>query len=87
MCVFTSKTQSSWCPKTIRSSLSTSCAKKIHSGTDPCLSCENDFCMNYMSTCAESGTKNELCQHFGQIVAANTSFSETVVLLDEILDS
>ena len=50
--------------------------KKIHSGTDPCLSCECDFCMNYMSICAESGTKNKLGWHFGQAVAANTSFSE-----------
>ena len=30
--------------------------KKIHSGTDSCLSCESDFCMNYM--CAKSGLKS-----------------------------
>ena len=37
--------------------------------------------------CAKSGLKNELCRHLGQVVAANTSFPEPVVLLDEILDS
>ena len=58
--------------------------EKIHSGTDPCLSCESDFCMNYMSMCAKSGLKNQLCWHLGQVVAANTSFPEPVVLLDEI---
>ena len=36
---------------------------------------------------AKSGLKNELYQHLGQVVAASTSFSEPVVLLDEILDS
>ena len=37
--------------------------------------------------CAKSGLKNELCRHLGQVVAANTSFPEPVVPLDEILDS
>ena len=43
--------------------------------------------MNYMSMSAKSGLKNELCRHLGQVVAANTSFPEPVVQLDEILDS
>ena len=43
--------------------------------------------MNYMSMCAKSGLKNELCRYLGQVVATNTSFLEPVVLLDEILDS
>ena len=42
--------------------------------------------MNYMSTYAKSGLKNELCRHLGQVVATNTFFPEPVVLLDEILD-
>ena len=61
--------------------------KNIYRGTDPCLSCESRFCMNYMSMCAKSGLRNELCRHLGQVVAANTSFPEPAVLLDEILDS
>ena len=42
--------------------------------------------MNSMPMCAKSGLKNELCRHLGQVVAANTSFPESIVLLDEILD-
>ena len=39
--------------------------------------------MNYMSMCAKSGLKNELCRHLGQVVAAKTSFPELAVLLDK----
>ena len=84
VCVLTSKTQSSWCPKAISiKAIHFMCKKKMRSGTDPCLSCESDFYMNYMSMCAKSGLKNELCRHLGQVVAANTSFPEPAVLLDE----
>ena len=88
MCVLTLKTQSSWCPKIISiKAIHIMFKKKLHSGTDPCLSCKSDFCMNCMSMCAKSGLKNVLCRHLGQVVAANTSFPEPVVRLDEILDS
>ena len=54
-----------------------------HNSTDPCFSCESNFCMNYMSMSAKSGLKNELCRHLGQVVAAKTSFPELAVLLDK----
>ena len=37
--------------------------KKKHSGTNPCLCCESDFCTNYMSMFAKSGSKNEKYRH------------------------
>ena len=42
----TSKTQSSWCPKLISTkAIHFMCKKKIHSGTDPNLFCESNFCI------------------------------------------
>ena len=63
LCLLTLKMQSSWWPKTISSMLSTSCVKKINSGTNPYPFCESDFYMNYMSMCAKSGLRNKLCRH------------------------
>ena len=91
VCLLTSKTQSSWCPRKNKYQ----CyplhvqkkTKKKKNAQWHWPFCESNFCMNYMSMCTKSGLKTELRRHLRQVVATNTSFPEPIVLLDAILDS
>ena len=82
VCVFTSKTQSSWTPKTINiNAIHFMCKKKYTVALTLVSPAKAIFA--WTICVLKVGWKAAL----GQVVAANTYFPEPVFLLDEILDS